>query len=120
MRRSWSTARVLARGAPQTVYGCVVVSRHVRFSLHDVTFAGIRLPGATVDCWDDASGRPWWQARVLTRALSRQSRRESSPATPPIGRALSGPARVADEQVDTGSRREVLLVLHGAGTLRGR
>ncbi len=101
------------------VYGSGVVPRHERFSLRDVTFAGVGLPGATIDCWDDASGRPQWQARVLVRARPSADEGELAGRTAD-GRALSGRARVADGQVDAGSRREVLLVLHGAGTLHGR
>jgi hypothetical protein len=96
-----------------------MVSRHERFSLHDVTFAGVPLPTATVDCWDDSSGRPQWQARVLTRVCPAAEEAELSGHTADR-RALAGRARVADRQVGPGSRRETLVVFHGAGTLRGR
>ena len=102
--------------------GCTVpvaTPRRERFSLHDVTFAGVSLPGATVDCWDDASGRPQWQARALTRACPTVDEGELAGHTAD-GRALSGHARVADHQVGPGSRREILVVFHGAGTLHGR
>jgi hypothetical protein len=102
--------------------GCtvsVVASRHERFSLHDVTFAGVSLPSATVDCWDDASGRSQWQARALTRACPEVEEGELAGHTAD-GRALSGHARVADQQVGPGSRRETLVVFHGAGPLHGR
>ncbi|OGO54689.1 MAG: hypothetical protein A2V85_01715 [Chloroflexi bacterium RBG_16_72_14] len=96
-----------------------MASRHERFSLHDVTFAGVSLPSATVDCWDDASGRSQWQARALTRACPEVEEGELAGHTAD-GRALSGHARVADQQVGPGSRRETLVVFHGAGTLHGR
>jgi hypothetical protein len=104
---------------PRGVYGSVVVSRHERFSLHDVTFAGVALPTATVDCWDDSSGRSQWQARVVTRDCPDVEEGELSGHTADR-RALSGPARVADRQAGPGSRRETLVVFHGTGTLHGR
>jgi hypothetical protein len=108
-----------AGGRSGGVYGSVVATRHERFSLHDVTFAGVLLPSATVDCWDDASGRPQWQARGLTRACPTVDEGELAGHTAD-GRVLSGHARVADQQVGPGGRRETLVVFHGAGTLHGR
>lgn len=83
-----------------------------------MTFAGVGLPGATLDCWQDASGRPQWLARVLTRSCPVVEDGELS-GTLPDGRSLSGHALVADHQVGPGSRRETLVVFHGAGTLHG-
>jgi hypothetical protein len=100
------------------VYRWFVTSRHERLALHDVTFAGVKLPGATLDCWDDAQGQPQWVARVLTRACPDVEDGELSGRTAD-GRLLSGHALVADHQVGPGSRRETLVVFHGAGTLNG-
>jgi hypothetical protein len=42
-------------------------NRHQRFALRDVRFAGVHLPGATMDCWEDEEGRAHWSARVVMR-----------------------------------------------------
>lgn len=83
-----------------------------------MTFAGVPLPGATIDCWQDSQGRPQWLARVLTRAQPTVEDGELSGRTAD-GRTLSGHALIADQQVGPGGRRETLIVFHGSGTLRG-
>jgi hypothetical protein len=95
-----------------------VTQRHQRFALLDVTFAGVPLPSATVDCWHDTRGDPQWQARVLTRGGPIAEVGELAGRTAD-GRMLSGHALVADQQVGPGSRRETLVVFHGSGTLNG-
>jgi hypothetical protein len=95
-----------------------VAPKHERFALFDVTFAGTSLPGATVDCWEDARGHPQWLARVLTRTSPTANDGELSGRTAD-GRTLSGPVLVADQQVGPGGRRETLVVFHGSGPLRG-
>ena len=100
------------------MYRGVVVPRHQRFALFDVTFAGVALPAATIDCWDDARGQPQWLARVLTRLCPVVEDGELSGRTAD-GRTLSGHALVADQQVGPGGRRETLVVFHGSGTLSG-
>lgn len=92
--------------------------KHERFALHDVTFAGVPLPGATIDCWNDARGQPQWLARVSTRSCPVVSDGVLSGVTA-SGRTLSGDAVVADKQVGPGSRRETIVVFHGTGTLNG-
>ena len=83
-----------------------------------MTFAGVALPGATLDWWHDAQGQPQWLARVLTRvALEAEAGVLSGRIAD--GRTVSGHALVADHQVGPGSRRETLIVFHGAGTLHG-
>ncbi len=99
-------------------YRQVVTRRHQRFALFDVTFDGIPLPGATVDCWEDSLGQPQWSARALTRAFPTVEDGELAGRTAD-GRTLSGHAVVADQQVGPGSRRETLIVFHGSGTLSG-
>jgi len=96
-----------------------MAQRHERFSLHAVTFDGVSMPGATVDCWHDASGRPQWQARVLTRARPTIDEGELSGQTAD-GHLLKGHVRVVDDQVGAGSRRETIVVFHGTGVLHGR
>ena len=95
-----------------------MTQRHQRFALHDVTFAGVPLPGATMDCWQDSRGQPQWVARVLTRLCPDVEDGELSGRTAD-GRTLSGRALIADQQVGPGSRRETLIVFHGSGTLNG-
>ena len=95
-----------------------MTTRHVRFAIHDVTFGGISLPGATVDCWDDSGGESRWSARIVTRVGPAIDEGELT-GTTADGRALSGHAVVADRQVGAGGRRETLVELHGSGTLRG-
>ena len=95
-----------------------VTLRHQRFALLGVTFAGVPLPSATVDCWHDARGQPQWLARVLTRLGPMAEAGELSGHTAD-GRTLSGHVLVADQQVDSGTRRETLVVFHGSGPLNG-
>jgi hypothetical protein len=96
----------------------VVTRKHERFALFDVTFAGVALPGATMDCWQDDGGQPQWVARVLTRLSPSVDDGELAGRTAD-GRILSGRAVVADQQVGPGSKRETLIVFHGSGTLHG-
>jgi hypothetical protein len=100
------------------VYRRGVTQRHQRFALVDVTFGGVPLSGATVDCWQDTRGQSQWQARVLTKTGPMLETGELSGRTAD-GRVVSGPATVAEQQVGPGSRRETLVVFHGAGILRG-
>ena len=96
----------------------MVTLRHQRFALLDVTFAGVALPSATVDCWQDSRGQPQWLARVLTRLCPIAEDGELTGRTAD-GRTLSGHVLVADQQVGPGSRRETLVVFHGSGILHG-
>jgi hypothetical protein len=95
-----------------------VTQRHQRFALLDVTFAGVAMPSATVDCWQDTRGDQQWQARVLTRTGPIAENGELA-GRMADGQMLAGPALVADQQVGPGSRRETLVVFHGSGALRG-
>jgi hypothetical protein len=88
-----------------------VTTRHRRFAIHDVTFGGVSLPGATVDCWDDS-------ARIVTRVGPALDEGELT-GRMADGRSLSGHAIVADRQVGAGGRRETLVELHGSGELLG-
>jgi hypothetical protein len=95
-----------------------MAKRHLRFALRDVTFAGASLPGATVDCWEDAAGRTQWSARVVTRTGPILDEGELAGMTAD-GRALSGHVTVADRQIGAGGRRETLIEFHGSGDLHG-
>ena len=93
-----------------------MATRHTRFAIHDVTFAGVALPGATIDCWSDASGRPQWSARVVTRSCPAQEDGQLA-GSMADGRSVSGHVLVADRQVGPGGKRETLVVFHGDGIL---
>jgi hypothetical protein len=95
-----------------------VTSHHRRFALLDVTFGGVSLPGATVDCWDDSKGRSHWSARIVTRIGPALDEGELTGRTAD-GRSLTGHAIVADRQIGAGGRRETLVELHGSGDLQG-
>lgn len=91
--------------------------RHERFALRDVTFAGVSLPGATMDCWEDATGRSRWAARVVGRFRPEQESGQLA------GRAADGRVfrghvvLVEDEAGSLGGKRERLLEFHGSGDL---
>ena len=95
-----------------------MAAKHQRFALHDVTFAGVSMPSATIDCWEDTLGRPQWVARVLVKARSQIDDGELSGQTAD-GRTLTGRASVADQQVGPGGLKQTLIVFHGTGTLHG-
>jgi hypothetical protein len=52
---------------PDALLPWSVARRHQCFALRDVRFAGVHLPGATMDCWEDDEGRAHWSARVVMR-----------------------------------------------------
>ena len=90
--------------------------RHIRFALRDVTFAGIKLPGATMDSWEDDSGRAQWSARVVARSDVIPDDGELTGRTAD-GRLVTGHAIVGDRQLGEGGRRETLIEFHGDGEL---
>jgi hypothetical protein len=99
-------------------YRVPVTTKHLRFALHDVTFGGVGLPGATVDCWDDSAGHSRWSARIVTRVGPALDEGELT-GRMADGRSLSGYCVVANRQVGAGGRRETLVELHGSGDLHG-
>ena len=103
---------------PRYWYRGCVTTRHQRFALLDVTFAGVALPGATMDCWQDDEGRSQWSARVVTRVSPVPDEGELSGRTGD-GRIVTGHALVADRQIGAGGRRETLVEFHGSGDLKG-
>ncbi len=94
----------------------MVARRHTRFALRDVTFAGVHLPGATIDAWEDASGRKQWSARLVTRLAIAVESGELAGHTAD-GRVVTGQVVVADRQVASGGRAEALIEFHGSGEL---
>jgi hypothetical protein len=95
-----------------------VASRHRRFALHAVTYAGVAMPGATMDCWQDARGHRQWSARIVTRSCPEVASGELAGHTAD-GRPMSGHALMADRLAGPGGRRETIVVFHGAGILHG-
>jgi hypothetical protein len=81
-----------------------------------VTFAGVALPGATLDRWEDDGGRAWWSARVVSRSGTIPDEGELVGRTTD-GRFVSGHCVVGDRQVGEGARRETLIEFHGDGEL---
>jgi hypothetical protein len=96
----------------------MATARHVRFALRDVTFEGVPLPGATMDCWMDARGVSQWSARVVARFGPIETEGTLS-GTMADGRVLTGHVVVADKQVGDGGRRETMIEFHGSGPLEG-
>jgi len=95
-----------------------VARRHQRFALRDVTFAGLSLPGATMDRWEDAEGRAQWSARVVARFGPLPDEGELVGRTAD-GRILTGHVHIGDRQMGPGGRRETLVEFHGSGDLHG-
>jgi hypothetical protein len=95
-----------------------MTTRHQRFALIDVTFAGEPLAGATMDLWQDDQQHAQWTARVVVRTAPAAEEGELTGKTRD-GRALSGHALIADRQMGPGGRRETLIEFHGAGDLHG-
>jgi hypothetical protein len=94
-----------------------VPSSHRRFPLLDVTFAGVALPSATMDLWDDDSGVTRWSARALMPALQVAERGRLTGRTKD-GRYFSGEVDVANRQMGPGGPRgQTLVELHGSGPL---
>ena len=116
--RSMVAGRDPSRVSPFRWYRSPVTTKHVRFAIHDVTFGGIGLPGATVDCWDDSEGQSRWSARIVTRVGPALDEGQLT-GRMADGRSLSGYAVVANRQVGAGGRRETLVELHGSGALNG-
>jgi hypothetical protein len=94
-----------------------VPTSHRRFALLDVTFAGVPLPSATMDVWEDDRGVSRWSARALmpatqTAASGRLEGRMND------GRLVSGDVEIANRQVGpAGPRGQTLVELHGSGPL---
>jgi hypothetical protein len=95
-----------------------MTTRHQRFPLHDVTFAGAPIAGATMDLWQDDQQRPQWTARVVVRTAPAADEGELKGLTRE-GRTLSGQVVIADRQMGPGGRRETLIEFHGVGDLHG-
>lgn len=95
-----------------------MTNRHQRFPLHDVTFAGAPIAGATMDLWQDDHQQARWTARVVVRTAPTADEGELTGLTRE-GRLLRGQVVIADRQMGPGGRRETLIEFHGVGDLRG-
>lgn len=93
-----------------------MTTRHQRFAIHDVTFNGTSMPGATIDEWRDVAGNDQWSARLVARLGPVLDEGELA-GTTADGRLMTGHALVADRQVGPGGRRDLLIVFHGSGAL---
>jgi hypothetical protein len=93
-------------------------TRHQRFPLHDVTFAGAPIAGATMDLWQDENQHTQWTARVVVRTAPTADEGELTGLTRD-GRLLRGQVVIADRQMGPGGRRETLIEFHGVGDLQG-
>lgn len=94
-----------------------VPSSHHRFALLDVTFAGVALPSATMDIWEDDRGVSRWSARALMPAAQVAESGRLSGRTKD-GRLFSGDVEVANRQMGPGGPRgQTLVELHGSGPL---
>jgi len=90
---------------------------HTRFALREVTFAGLVLPGATLDRWQDDNGRQQWSARVVTRSATLPGDEGELLGKTTDGRIVRGHVIVAERQLAEGGRRETLIEFHGSGEL---
>lgn len=94
-------------------------TRHLRFALLDVTFAGAPLPSATMDVWQDDNGVARWSARALMPAGQAAESGRLVGRTKD-GRHLSGDVDIANRQTGPGGPRgQTLVELHGSGPLEG-
>jgi hypothetical protein len=96
-----------------------VATKHQRFALLDVTFAGAPLPSATLDLWTDDSGVTRWSARALmpVTQLAEAGRLSGKLKD---GRAIAGEVELANRQMGPGGPRgQTLVELHGSGDLEG-
>jgi hypothetical protein len=99
-----------------TADGPRAVRAHRRFSLRDVTLAGVPVGGATVDAWHDPERGPEWCARLLLKA-SAHARHGWLEGTMQDGRRVGGPVRLQEVQDGPRRGREVLASLFGDGPL---
>jgi hypothetical protein len=96
-----------------------VPSRHRRFALLDVTFAGVALPSATVDLWEDDGGVSRWSVRALM-PLTQTAESGRLTGRTKDGLQLSGDVALANRQAGPGGPRgQTLVELHGTATLEG-
>jgi hypothetical protein len=84
-----------------------------RFALRGVVIAGVALPNATLDCWEDVHGGTHWSVRVLARPPLANGR---FAGLTPDGRLVSGDVRVVGEMAGPG-RMNTLFELLGLGPL---
>jgi hypothetical protein len=96
-----------------------VPRNHRRFALLDVTFAGVPLPSATMDLWEDDQGRHQWSVRALM-PVSQHAESGRLVGRTKDDRVLSGEVELANRQVGpSGPRGQTLVELHGNGAIEG-
>jgi hypothetical protein len=93
-----------------------VVRQHKRFALRNVTYAGVPLPGATMDLWEDDRGNAQWSVRVVARFSPLPDEGELAGQTLD-GQQITGHVTVAEREVAWGGRRETVVEFHGSGKL---
>ena len=96
-----------------------MATKHLRFALLEVTFAGAPLPSATMDLWTDDSGTTRWSARALM-PVTQQAEAGRLSGKLKDGRLISGEVEVKNRQMGPGGPRgQTLVELHGSGELEG-
>jgi len=97
-------------------YRCVVVRKHRRFELLNVTLDSQPIGSCTIDAWEDDDGREQWTARVLMKTGHGSTEGVLHGSTR-SGEMLAGQARFATDQQGPRGGRTVLVELHGQGPL---
>ena len=107
------------RPGPRACYRGAVATKHLRFALLEVSFAGAPLPSATMDLWTDDSGVTRWSARALM-PVTQQAEAGRLSGKLKDGRVVAGEVEVANRQMGPGGPRgQTLVELHGSGDLEG-
>jgi hypothetical protein len=91
-------------------------TKHRRFALLEVTYAGAPVPNATMDCWEDDLGRIQWSARALVTTAGLPDSGRLTGRTKE-GRIVSGEVLVANHQMGPGGPRQTLVEFRGTGEL---
>jgi hypothetical protein len=89
-----------------------------RLALRGVTYAGVPMPGATLDYWEDAQGPARWSVRLRTRMCPALDGGELAGETS-SGQSVSGQVVIVDRQAGEAGRRDIVVVFRGVGLLDG-
>jgi len=92
-------------------------TKHRRFALLEVTYAGAAVPNATIDCWEDDLGRIQWSARALVTSAGLPDSGRLTGHTKD-GTVVSGEVLVANHQMGPGGPRQTLVEFRGTGELQ--
>lgn len=84
-----------------------------------MTFGDVKVPGATLDCWEDDGGEAHWSARIVGRfaSLPESGQLVGRRAN---GELVSGSALMAPLTAPLRRSTETLVELHGRGDLEGK